>query len=168
MLTNYNFPLAWLWQSRMAYAIDVDEVSGCTCRRARRTARRLTQIYDRALDPSGLTANQFDLLANLFAATLTQQKSFPIGVLAARMGMHPTTVARDLVPLIARGFVAETDDPRDRRIRSVLITRKGHTKLRRAVPLWRRAQRQVQAALGTEVCQVLNAVLDATSAKLTV
>jgi DNA-binding MarR family transcriptional regulator len=150
----------------MGFEIDIREVSGCICRRARRTTRQLTQVYDTALQPSGLTANQFDLLTNLFGATLTDEKSLPIGVLAARMGMHPTTLTRDLKLLIAKGFVTDGSDPRDGRIRAVRITGRGRDTLRKAVPFWRKAQRQVEGTLGLEAARSLNALLDMTSAKL--
>jgi DNA-binding MarR family transcriptional regulator len=127
----------------------------------------LTQIYDRALEPVGLTANQFDLLTNLFGASLTDEECLPIGTLAARMGMHPTTLTRDLKPLIAQGLVADTDDPRDGRVRAVFITSEGRDKLRKAVPAWRRAQKQVESALGAEAALALNSLLDVTAAKLT-
>lgn len=151
----------------MAYAIDIREVSGCTCRRVRRATRMFTQIYDRALEPVGLTANQFELLCNLFGAGLTDEEYLPIGTLAARMGMHPTTLTRDLKPLIAQGLVADTDDPRDGRVRPVHITREGRDKLRKAVPAWRGAQKRVERALGAEAALALNSLLDVTAAKLT-
>jgi hypothetical protein len=47
----------------MANELNIREVSGCTCLRARRTTRQLTQIYDRELEPAGVTINQFGLLA---------------------------------------------------------------------------------------------------------
>jgi DNA-binding MarR family transcriptional regulator len=151
----------------MGFAIDIREVSGCICRRARRTTRQLTQVYDKALEPSGLTANQFDLLTNLFGAALTDGKSLPIGVLATRMGMHPTTLTRDLRPLIAKGFVTDGRDPRDGRIRAVRITGRGRDKLRKAVPFWRNAQRKIEGTLGVEASRALSALLDLTSTKLT-
>jgi DNA-binding MarR family transcriptional regulator len=150
----------------MAYSIDIREVSRCSCRRVRRTARRLTQFYDQALQPSGLTANQFDLLSNLFGVSLTDQKNLPIGALAARMGMHPTTLTRDLRPLTAQKLVANAKFPSDRRIRAIYLTNRGREKLRRAVPYWRRAQMQVESALGAEAMFALNAMLDAAFVKL--
>ena len=151
----------------MGFAIDIREVSGCICRRARRTTRQLTEVYDKALEPSGLTANQFDLLTNLFGAALTDEKSLAIGVLATRLGMHPTTLTRDLRPLIAKGFVTDGRDPRDGRIRAVRITGRGRDKLRKAVPFWRNAQRKIEGTLGVEASRALSALLDLTSTKLT-
>ena len=50
--------------------IDSDEPStrelrNCTCSRLRRAGRRVTQLYDQALGPAGLTIGQFGLLAYL-------------------------------------------------------------------------------------------------------
>ncbi len=151
----------------VAHQIDIREVSGCTCLRARSATRQLTQVCDRALEPAGLTINQFGLLAKLHGATRAGRKSLSIGALAGLLGMHPTTLNRDLKPLKAQDLVADAADPADRRIRAVLITRKGRAKLGKAVPLWRRAQRRVEEALGVESTRALNALLELASAKLT-
>src|SRR5262249_62011833 len=83
----------------MAKSIDLRAVSGCTCLRARRIARQLTQAYDGALGLVGLTVNQFGVLAKLYGATRGGQASLPIGALAGRLGMHPTTLNPDPRPL---------------------------------------------------------------------
>ena len=149
----------------MTQAIDIDEISGCTCRRARRTTRQLTQLYDRALGPARLTANQFDLLANLYDVHDKGKPGISIGALAGRLAMHPTTLNRDLVPLMNEGLVANGDHPEDRRVRAVRITAKGRARLGRAVPHWRKAQRQIEAALGAQETKRLNALLDNALAK---
>jgi len=146
--------------------IDIREVAGCTCLRARRATRHLTQIYDRALQPAGLTVNQFGLLAKLLGATLSGHRSLPIGALAARLGMHPTTLNRDLKPLLTQKLVAVTADPGDRRVRAVRLTGKGRAKLVKAVPFWRRAQQRVEEALGADSLRALNTLLDVASEKL--
>ena len=150
----------------MADEIDVREVSGCTCLRARRAARQLSRLYDSALEPAGITVNQLGLLAKLLGASMRGPEGLSIGALADRVGMHPSTLNRDLKPLKTRGFVADGPSPRDRRVRTVRITNKGQTKLRAAVPSWRRAQAQVQDLLGIEVTLSLNGLLDLVSAKL--
>ena len=150
----------------MANPIDIPEVSGCTCLRARRAARQLSRLYDGALEPVGLTVNQLGLLAKLLGASMSGRASLPIGTLAERMGMHPSTLSRDLKPLRNQGLVAHDLDPGDHRVRCVLITKKGQAKLRNAIPAWRRAQAHVQDVLGHEVMLSLNALLDVTSAKL--
>jgi DNA-binding MarR family transcriptional regulator len=133
----------------------------CTCLRARRAARQLTQRYDRALAPVRLTVNQFGLLAHLDGSG-----RLSIGALADAIGKHPSTVNRDLRPLTAQGLIAAAADPADRRVRALRITAKGSARLRRAMPLWRQAQAQVQQAIGPDVTRDLNDLLDLASARL--
>src|ERR1041385_7542477 len=99
----------------MADPIDLREVSACTCLAARRIARALTQAYDQALEPAALTVNQFGLLAKLHGASQGGRAGVRIGALAARLGMHPTTLNRDLKPLRAQGLVSDSTDASDRR-----------------------------------------------------
>ena len=80
--------------------------------------------------------------------------------------MDPTTLNRNLKPLEAKALVGNAADPADRRVRTVLITEKGQAKLQKAVPFWRRAQAQVEEALGAEAALALNGLLDLSSAKL--
>jgi DNA-binding MarR family transcriptional regulator len=144
----------------MVDEIDIREVSGCTCLRARRLARQLTAAYDRALKHVGLTVNQFGVLAKLYGATRGGQTGLSIGALADRVGMHPTTLNRDLKPLKTQGLIADAVDMSDRRIRVVMITTKGIAKLRKAVPLWRGAQKRLEGELGAEATRTLNELLD--------
>jgi DNA-binding MarR family transcriptional regulator len=150
----------------MADRIDLREVSGCACLRARRIARALTQTYDRALAPAALTVNQFGLLAKLHGASQGGRASVRIGALAERLGMHPTTLNRDLKPLRAQGLVADAADASDRRARTLLITAKGRARLRKAIPFWRRAQARLEGALGTELARAFSDVLESAAARL--
>jgi len=145
---------------------DLGEVMGCTCLRLRRVARRMTQIYDHGLEPSGLTVNQFGLLAHLFGAAQAGAVGWPIGRLSERLGMDPTTLNRNLKPLQSRGLVEDAVDPADRRIRLVRLTPEGERRWRAAVPLWRQAQTRVDTLLGDPAVQALNELLDLSSAKL--
>jgi DNA-binding MarR family transcriptional regulator len=150
----------------MADPIDIREVSGCTCLRTRRMARQLTQSYDRALEPAGLTVNQFGVLAKLYGATRGGRKGVPIGALAERLGMHTTTLNRDLKPLKAQKLIADAVDANDRRVRALTVTGKGREKLRKAIPFWRRAQKQLEAALGRDAARALNDILDLAATRL--
>jgi len=147
--------------------IALDEVTGCTCLRARRAARQLSRLYDGALEPAGITANQLGLLAKLLAARRRGLTSLSLGELAERVGMHYSTLNRDLKPLKRGGFVRDGRDEGDRRIRTISITNKGRAKLAEAIPAWRRAQAHVQDTLGIEVMLSLNALLDLACAKVT-
>jgi DNA-binding MarR family transcriptional regulator len=144
----------------------IREISGCTCLRARRTTRHLTQIYDCALEPVGLTINQFGVLACLYGSSLEGQDHISIGALADLIGKHPTTLNRDLRLLVAQGLVADAPGPVDRRVRALLITGRGRTKLRKAVTFWRLADTQLREALGVKAVLALNTLLDLALAKL--
>ena len=150
----------------MTDPIDLKEVADCTCLRARRVTRRLTRIYDAALEPAHLTANQFGVLSYLYGATLGGSEHLPIGALAERVGKHPTTLNRDLKPLEVMGLVVSVANPDDRRVRAVQITGKGRTHLRKAVTLWRQAQSQVRQQLGSRAMVALNEMLDSVAGKL--
>ena len=149
----------------MADPIDLRDVSGCACLRARRIARQLTQAYDQALAPAALTVNQFGLLAKLHGASQGGRTGVRIGALAERLGMHPTTLNRDLKPLRAEGLVSEAIDASDRRARAVLITGKARVRLRKEIPLRRPAPARL-STLGAELARALTDLLDSASTKL--
>jgi DNA-binding MarR family transcriptional regulator len=119
-----------------------------------------------ALEPAGITANQLGLLAKLLGAQLRGRAGLSIGALAELVGMQPSTLSRDIKPLIIQGLISDSANPDDRRVRNIAITKKGQTKLREAIPAWRRAQARVQDVLGYEVTLSLNALLDVASVKL--
>lgn len=131
----------------MAY--EIDDVSACTCANLRKAARAVTQTYDLALQPSGLKATQFTLLA-----TLSRRGTLPVSTLAEALVMDRTTLTRNLKPLITKGFVsAEPGD--DRRTRMVMVTPQGEVALDSALLLWRNVQSTFVGALGLETWSVL-------------
>ncbi len=123
---------------------ELRRVMGCTCLRVRRAARRVTQLYEHALEPAGLTANQFSLLSFLYNAGVAGSNGLSIGAIADWLAMDPTTLNRNLKPLAAKGLVKNAPDPADGRVRIVLITDKGRRTLRGALPIWRGAQARVE------------------------
>ncbi len=145
---------------------EIRAIMGCTCLRMRRAARRVTQLYDHALEPAGLTVNQFGLLAYLQGANLTRAGGLSIGAIAEFLGMDPTTLNRNLKPLVAKGLVWNAADPADGRVRIVRIAVKGQRALRKAVPLWREAQAQVERIIGRPTTAALNDLLDVSATKL--
>ena len=142
----------------------LQDIMGCSFLRMRRAVRRVTQ--NRALEPAGLTVNQFGLLAHLYGARLHGLDCWSIGTLADRLGMDPTTLNRNLKPLEARGLVGDAPDPADARVRLVRITAKGERDPLRAIPLWRKAQAGFETALGGKSATALNLLLDRTVARL--
>lgn len=117
----------------------------CTCFRLRRTTRRVTQLYDGALKPLGLTITQMNVLA-MIGASGTR----PATVLAEALGMDDSTLSRTVRPLVERGLLRHASG-RDRRVRMLGLTPAGERAIEAALPLWRSAQREVERALGSDL-----------------
>jgi DNA-binding MarR family transcriptional regulator len=129
-------------------------ITGCTCDRLRKLARRLTQRYDAYLAPTGLRLTQFSLLAHLMRG-----EPLTMSALAGLLEMDRTTLTRNLKPLADAGLVA-LDAGRDARERVVSVSEQGRTVWRAARDQWRRAQEDVNQVLGVEQVIALHAVLD--------
>jgi DNA-binding MarR family transcriptional regulator len=112
----------------------------CYCTQFRRSANKLTGIYDEALRPVGLKITQFSLLRaleRLGAATYNE--------IAAEVALDKTTISRNLKVLINAGWVIVSVSPEeDARYRSAQLSKEGVKILRKAEPYWRVAQRQVE------------------------
>lgn len=133
----------------------------CVASRVRKASRRITQIYDRRLEPFGLTVTQFGIMAQLRATP-----GVGISALAETMIMDSTTLSRNLQPLERRGLVVAEADEQDRRARRLKLTQDGREALERAMAGWSAAQREVADALGAADVAALNATLDAALEKL--
>ena len=114
---------------------------GCTCARLRKLARRVTRIYDAHLAPQAIKVTQYSLLANAARGERT------VSEFAAELEMDRSTLSRNLAPLAAHGWVSVSigADPRSR---SISVTAAGRRKLKAALPLWRKAQCEIEAILG--------------------
>lgn len=135
--------------------------SPCTCLRLRKAARRVSQIYDRHLEPYGLTITQYGLLSHL--KTLD---GIGVSALADLLVMDPTTLSRNLRPLEREGYVAISRDPKDRRNRQLHLTEMGRETQKRAYPGWAAAQAQIDETLGPEAGALLADTVDGMLEKL--
>jgi DNA-binding MarR family transcriptional regulator len=137
--------------ARSALSGGLAEASGtCVCFHLRKTARTVTQFYDRMLAPSGLRATQFTLLQ-----VVHRVGALPFTVLAEGLGMDRTTLTRNLRPLERDGLVRTGTGPDDRRVRVVTLTPRGEKKLAEAEPLWARAHQRMTGGLGSATWQSL-------------
>src|ERR1700748_435977 len=100
----------------------------CSCAQLRRARRRAPQLYDQTLEPAGLTIGQFGILAHLAAIGGPNTAGIAISALADERGMDTTTLTRTLKPLIAKGWIAETRDRDDRRVRALVLSPSGRKK----------------------------------------
>jgi DNA-binding MarR family transcriptional regulator len=129
--------------------------------RLRKASRRVSQLYDRHLEPFGLTVTQYGLLGHL-----TAFEGISIGDLAEKLVMDPTTLTRNLRPLQRQAFVTIKLDPCDRRARVLSLTVQGRKAFDRAKPGWVRAQGHIERLIGDQDTPALNAVLDRVLARL--
>ena len=136
-------------------------VSGCTVFRLRKLTRRVTQHYDACLAPAGLRVTQYSLLSMLI-----NHPPMTMSALADLMEMDRTTLTRNLRPLEAARYV-ETLPGADARTRVVAATDRGRNVWTEARSLWRRAQNEVNAALGLEAVHELHTLLDSSLARFT-
>jgi DNA-binding MarR family transcriptional regulator len=126
----------------------------CTCFLLRKLARRVTQAYDQALAPAGLTITQYSLLVHL-----ARGEGGSVSALAGRMGMERTTLVRNLKPLVAAGW-ARYGERRAGKRAALELTAHGRARLRGAAPLWERAQDALEAKLGAKSIETLHALVD--------
>jgi DNA-binding MarR family transcriptional regulator len=143
---------------------DIREFRSCSCLRLRRVAREATRVYDGYLESTGLGANQLILLTMLHGAEEQHREGVTAKALAQHFGADPTTLSRNLKPLLKRGLISARVDPADRRSRLLRITAKGEAKLREAGPHWRKAEARMKAAVGAARLRSLHDLLDRVAA----
>jgi DNA-binding MarR family transcriptional regulator len=114
----------------------------CLCLHVQRAARALARRFDEALRPLDLTNGQFSLLMSL-----NRPKPPAMAAVASLLAMDRTTLTAALKPLERRGLVKVTPDRLDRRSRLMKLTANGRRLLARAVPIWERTHREVEALL---------------------
>lgn len=126
----------------------------CTGFALRRASRAITQAYNNALAPAGLKSTQFSVLG-----VAAHAGPLPMARMAEVLAMDRTTLSRNLKPLAHAGWL-EIIPGKDQRERLVSATVTGRKTLETALPLWRRAQREMHAKLGDAVWQRLMGDLD--------
>ena len=114
----------------------------CACLNLRKAARAVTQVFDHALQPSGLRSTQLPVLV-----TLALSGSTTITQLAEELVMDRTSLTRLLKPLESAGLL-EIMPGEDRRTRGVSLTDRGKETVANAMPLWEKAQAYVLERVG--------------------
>jgi DNA-binding MarR family transcriptional regulator len=102
----------------------------------------------------GLTNQQFSLLM-----ALNQPEPPSMAPVARLLAMDRTTLTAALKPLEKRGLVDLDPDPKDRRSRRLQLTQAGHAALLSALPVWRQAHADVEAAMPKFDMEELRAAL---------
>ena len=133
---------------------------GCTNFKLKQLTRRVTRHYERFMEGAGLKITQFSLLSHVVALG-------PVGAgeLAARMGLGPSSLTRNLQPLVDRGWL-ETRPGVDARSRIVAATAAGLAQRALAQKAWKRAQLALNEQLGLQRVAALHALIDDCLARL--
>jgi DNA-binding MarR family transcriptional regulator len=131
------------------------DTAACNCLAIRQAARHLTQLYERHMAESGLSANQYSILAKL-----SRFGPQSINALAAAMVMDRTTTGRAIRPLARDKLVAiDADAGGDARVRLIRLTALGEKRLKAAAAGWTAAQREFERAFGAGEAAALRAAL---------
>jgi DNA-binding MarR family transcriptional regulator len=117
--------------------------SVCNCTALRKATRRVSQLYDSALEPCGIKATQRTILSQI-----ARSGTPPLGELAEALVMDRGALTHNLKPLQRDGLVKVSIDPLDRRNRLIALTAQGRAKLAESDALWARAQRGFEAGFG--------------------
>jgi DNA-binding MarR family transcriptional regulator len=134
---------------------DAIQGSRCNCTALRKATRRISQLYDTALAPSGLKTTQRAILAQIARSEPTA-----VGQLAEALVMDSGALAHTLKPLERDRLVAVAVDPDDRRNRLITLTRRGRAKLAETDALWAKAQTSFETAFGPLESESLREALE--------
>jgi len=146
----------------MNTAVKSDPVKplGCTNFKLRQLMRRVAQHYDVELAHAGLRTTQYSLLSHV----LKMGPVRPVD-LAHAMTMEPSTLTRNMQPLISAGWLALEPGP-DARSRWITLTDAGREKRTEAQRRWRVAQESINKILGAERVMALHTLIDESLALL--
>ena len=126
---------------------------GCTNLQLRQLMRQVTQHYDAQMAASGLKTTQHSLLSTVLKLGPARPSD-----LASALKMDPSTLTRNLKPLIAAGWVEMTAGI-DARSRAVSITAAGRAKRSEAQRHWKVAQDSLNQTLGVTRVLALHALI---------
>lgn len=127
----------------------------CLATSVRKASRRLTQVYDDALAPSGLRSTQFSILGELAA----RSEPPTLMELAAAMVSDRSSLGHALRPLVRGGYVTLRRGEADRRTQRIVLTDRGHDKYREGEAYWRVAQDAFVSLYGSEWSEALRAAV---------
>lgn len=114
----------------------------CMGRAARRASRAITNHFNDKLRALDLNVAQYGLLV-----AVGRDPDRTLAAMAASMGLDESTLTRNLAILQRRGLVA-AEGGRGRAGKRIRLTSEGIALVRRAVLIWRRANRQLTQAFG--------------------
>jgi DNA-binding MarR family transcriptional regulator len=133
----------------------------CTHTSLRRAARQLTQLYDDALAPSGLTSAQAMLVSQIDEMSDEADGAGPsLQKLAQRLAIQISALSHALKPLVRDGLVIVSTDASDRRTKRALLTAQGKAQTKHMYALWGQTNQRIGQVLGDGVTDQLRLLAD--------
>jgi len=132
-------------------------LTSCVCHNTKKATRTLTNLYDRALVPTGINSGQFSIILKINALNHPT-----LNTLAEELNLKNSTISRALSPLERDQLIIITSGV-DKRTRCVKLSDKGQATLKQALPLWETAQKQVFKNIPTDTLELLITQLDTLS-----
>lgn len=125
----------------------------CYCVALRKASRKVTSLYDAALEPIGVNVAQFSLLRTI-------ERAAPVSLteLGRMTELDRSTVGRN-VRLLQRLGLVRVAPGADQREATVALAEPGRDVLRRGAPLWDEAQRKIESCLGPAAAQLRTLLL---------
>ena len=133
--------------------MESSKTNSCVCKVVRQAARSLTNLYDKALAPSGLRITQYGILSSL-----ARHSSASVTQLAELLGLDQTTATRNLKVLEDSGWI-ERVVHHDPRVKLLRVTSRGKQRLQAAHGHWQRVQNEIQLALTPSELDEFNRLL---------
>ena len=118
--------------------------SSCYCILLRKASRRLSALYDEALEPFGINIGQFSHLRSV-------KRNEPVSLtdLGSVMELDRSTIGRNTKVLERMGLV-QTVSGDDQREALLQLSEKGRALLEQAEPVWEEVQVKIDARLGAD------------------
>jgi len=116
----------------------------CNCFATRQAARHLTKLYERHLSGAELTSAQFSILV-----ALEEAGEMTMNELAEALVMDRTTLLRAIKPLQRDDLVVSKSSEDDVRRLVFSLSAAGVRRLKKAFPLWSKAQQELEASIGS-------------------
>ena len=154
----YNIPMAGIDEQRareMAQAV----ADQCIAKRVRFVNRVITNIYDTALRPLGIKANQAGILVLLFL-----EGGLSPGDIGRALRMEKSTVSRNVERMKKKGWI-KTASKDDQASQIVRITPEGGKVLAAAHGRWTEAQKEAVNLLGEEGVRSVRGLYDRLSGR---
>jgi DNA-binding MarR family transcriptional regulator len=127
----------------------------CNVTALRKATRRVSQLYDAILAPSGLRSTQRAIL--LYIA---RRGSPTMSALAAALVLDRSALNHNLKPLHRDGLLEIAIDESDRRSRLVRLTKRGEAKIQKSQLAWEQAQERFERVFGPKQSAALRVALE--------